>query len=72
MSRGDWSMIDLRLCPAIVDRLIFGGNIETDSYHLAQTHARQAATSSHRLTARRRRLHIYHDDLLQPVRVQVR
>jgi DNA replication protein DnaC len=38
---------DPRLCAAIVDRLTFGGNIiETgsDSYRLAQTIARQAAT----------------------------
>ena len=41
---------DPRLCAAIVDRLTFGGNIietGTDSYRLAQTHAKQAGPSSH-------------------------
>jgi DNA replication protein DnaC len=40
---------DPRLCAAIVDRLTFGGNIietGTDSYRLAQTRARQQATTS--------------------------
>jgi DNA replication protein DnaC len=40
---------DPSLCAAIVDRLTFGGNIietGTDSYRLAQTRARQQATTS--------------------------
>jgi DNA replication protein DnaC len=43
----DKTFTDARLCAAIVDRLTFGGNIietGTDSYRLAHTKAKQAAS----------------------------